>query len=617
MEDQLKATEQEFIAWLPSAIAPSALNEVRRSINSISMMLVQKKVLPQPLTATTQIEQIENAMRLSKKVFGSKKMCSTAQKLLSVYAAYLREKKSIVHSEENVPEIEIPEDWIKFDFSNSDQFERTIPAYCAFKGQVLEGRNWARVLVGLAELELAQRNPGLEPLYKQSLLANSKGRPFFLKKKLEGLNCSELSNGYWLNVNYNIPCLLDQIQALCLQCGYSKNDVVIYGVPKSNTPQKKATTESSRSSGNGVNLEKAEAHLLSLGLAGATAQELIDAVQPGAAVFPTRNALDGSSNVIAMPKERYVHAAAFVDLDEAKEDMWRILQTHFAQFGGYSNNKLLFGAAGHDLSLFLNDNDCEDVDSVYSLAQHFFGKKNTEESYVFSFPHIFEKNPDFPLTLKGLMINLARMNGGVLRADDAKNYLQKTMLSYGSIGQLLQISSSDTFLYYDENRFLLTERIGIDSVFQQTLHDRLDGLFRQADVAYVIPRDIKDSWLNTLPVLPQGLLWTLLLLQEVLRNFPNIGFRPITSELGQAANTIAAAIVPTGSVLRSFPDVVTLYMQDKHTLPQRMACEKLRQELREAGMLEGNELIYALPKALNDYRFSWTDENKMVLVRGN
>ena len=215
------------------------------------------------------------------------------------------------------------------------------------------------------------------------------------------------------------------------------------------------------------------------------------------------------------------------------------------------------------------------------------------------------------------MINFARKNGGLLNSENAKEYLQKTMLSYGSLGQLLQISSTDTFLYYDENNFLLTEAIGINKEWEQSVHDKLDNLFRQADVAYVIPRDITSTWLNTLPLLPHGLPWTHLFLQEVLRNFPDIGFRPITSELGQANTTIAAAIVPTNSPLQSFPDVVTLYMQDKYVLPKRMACEELRQVLREAGMLEERELIYALPKALNDYRFSWTDENKVVLVRGN
>lgn len=389
VKDQLKTAEQEFLTWLSSTITSFALDEARRSINSISIILMQKKALPQPLLSTTQIGQVENALRLSKKFFGSKKMRNAAQGILSAYATFLREEKNAVSSENNVSEIEVQNNWIKFNFSNSNQFQCTVPAYCSIKGQELVGKNWARILVGLVEQELTKDNSNLELLYKQSLIASCKDRPFFLTKKLEGLNCSYLSNGYWLNVNYSIPCLLDQIQALCLQCGYSKNDILIYGVPKNSAPKKAATSESSKNTGNGLELEKVEVHLLSLGLAGATVQEIIDAVQPGAAVFSTRNALDSSSNVVGMPNGRYVHADAFVDLDEAKEGMRRILQTHFAQFGGYSNNKLLFGAASHELSLFLNDNNCEDMDSVYSLAQYFFAKKNTEDYFIFSSPPHF------------------------------------------------------------------------------------------------------------------------------------------------------------------------------------------------------------------------------------
>ena len=39
--------------------------------------------------------------------------------------------------------------------------------------------------------------------------------------------------------------------------------------------------------------------------------------------------------------------------------------------------------------------------------------------------------------------------------------------------------------------------------------------------------------------------------------------------------------------------------------------------LRDKGMLEAGEMIYSIHKALNDYRFAWTDENKTVLIRGN
>lgn len=80
-------------------------------------------------------------------------------------------------------------------------------------------------------------------------------------------------------------------------------------------------------------------------------------------------------NVIAMPNNRYVHVDSFVDLDEAEEAMGQILRTHFAQFGGYSNNQLLFGAASQELSMFLNDNDCENIDSVYAIARFFLRRR--------------------------------------------------------------------------------------------------------------------------------------------------------------------------------------------------------------------------------------------------
>ena len=49
----------------------------------------------------------------------------------------------------------------------------------------------------------------------------------------------------------------------------------------------------------------------------------------------------------------------------------------------------------------------------------------------------------------------------------------------------------------------------------------------------------------------------------------------------------------------------------------RTTCDALRLELKEAGMLDGNELINALPRALKDSRFAWSDEGQTVYVRGN
>lgn len=609
MEEQLKIAEQEFLEWLPSAVAPSYIDDIKKSLKSISIILVKKKIIDQPLVITKQIGQIENALRMSKSVFGSKKMRNIANRLLNAYLEFIREKKKKVSPKDVSHTITIQDDWIHFDFTNAKQFERTVPACCFINGIEFKAKSWARMLVAIVEKEIADKNSNIDLLYKKSLISQRSNRPFFMKKKIEGQHFAELSNGYWINVNRNIPGLIELIYAFCLQCGYRKNDILIYGIKKEKSS---VNIHDSISKSDEISIDKVEEYVATKGLDGATIQEVINTVQPDAATYRMQKLLKSSEKIMEMSDNRFVHADAFVDLDEASDGILRILEMHFKHFGGYSNNKILFGAASIELSMFLNDNDCEDIDSVYTIARHLFAQK-----FIFSYPHIFEKKPDFPLTLKGLIINLARLNDGVLNIEDAKEYLDKIMLSYGSINQLLQTNSSDTFVYYDGSRFLLTEKMGIDGNFKKDLHYRLDELFRQADVAYVIPRDINDNWLQMLPALPHGLPWTILLLQEILKKYSDIGFKTIGSELAQSYDTIAAAIVPLNSQLESFADVVTLYMQEKYILPKRMSCDRLRKELLEAGMIEGRELIYALPKALNDYRFSWTDENKMVLVRGN
>lgn len=618
MNEALKKIENVFFAWLPSAVPPHALEDVKNSYKAVSSLLVQKKVLSQPLIATTQIGQVENALKQTNRVFGSKRMRNNATKLLSAYLVYLREIKSKQSVHPDLSGIDVQEDWIRFSYTNASQFERTFPIYCKLDGTVVEGKSWARILVAIVELEISKGNPELETLYKKPLYANRADRSFLMKEKIEGLNCSELSNGYWINVNWSIPRLMEIIQAFCLHCGYDKKQIILYGVPKGRASVDGEKKSAKKSVPRTLNMVSAEACLKDSGLQGLTVQELIDAVQPGAAVLPTKNALEDNLNVILMPGNRYVHVDSFVDLDEAEEDIGKILRTHFSQFGGYSNNQLLFVAASQELSMFLNDNDCGSIDAVYAIARYFFEKKAVAgKPCKFYTPHIFEVDPDYPMTLRGLMIHLARRNGGILHSVDAKNYLQKTMLSYGSMGQLLQIGTDNTFLMYDDDRYLLSEAVGIDDAWCRLMHDRMDDLFRKANVAFVIPRDISSTWLGTLPALPQSLEWTRLFLQEILDKYPAIGFKSISADVTQSHHTLAAAFVPIESPLQSFPDVVTLFMEGKYELPRRMQGEELRVELREAGMLENDELIYALPKALDDYRFAWTDENKFVLVLGN
>ena len=626
MAERNKLAEQEFFQWLPNAVAPTVLKDIQKSYAQINVLLIKSKALTQTLMSVVSTDKIEFALRQVKKTFANKRLRNTAVQLLSTYIVYLREKEKVpVETEASQITVDIQPSWIKYDFTNAQSFERTAPVYCAIAGVPIEGKNWARVLIGITEHELARHNAAMNGLYKESLIAAKKDRPYLLEDRLDGLHCAQLSNGYWICVNYNIPRLMEMIRALCVRCGYTEEQIVLYGKAKASTSSRKAKTtptekndETLTSNGYGVSIEKSEAYLRSVGLQGATVKELIKAVQPDAAVSSTASALDGSMNIIAMPGNRYVHVDSFVDLDEAEEVMGRILRTHFAQFGGYSNSQLLFGAASQELSMFLNDNDCENIDAVYAIARFLFVKRAVAGApYNFSTPHIFEKEPDYPMTLRGLMIHLARSNGGLLYTSDAKEYLQKTMFTYGGISQLLQLGSSNAFLIYDSDCYLLSESLGIDEAWCARLHDQLDDLFRKANVAYVIPRDINSRWLTSLPRLPHGLDWTLLLLQETLDKYPAIGFKSISPDLNQTYDTLAAAFVPVDSPLQTFPDVVTLFMEEHHELPMNMAGEDLRLELREAGMLQNSEMIYALPKALHDYRFAWSNENKTVYIRGN
>lgn len=234
-EEKERDARTEFFAWLPSAVPAAQVKDLILDSQEIIETLVQKKLLKQTLFLTTTICQVEGAEKQVKRAFSSKRKQDSASTLLKAYATYLREKKNLGSVEPKV-DVTPDEGWIRFDFSNSDSFYGTVPVYCALDGQIIDEKNWARVLVAIADREIAKNNLAIQNLYKHALIPNRKDLPFFLKKAIPGQNCIQLSNGYWINVNYVIPRLLDQIQALCLQAGYTKRQAVFYGIPRQMAP---------------------------------------------------------------------------------------------------------------------------------------------------------------------------------------------------------------------------------------------------------------------------------------------------------------------------------------------------------------------------------------------
>lgn len=125
---------------------------------------------------------------------------------------------------------------IQYDFNNARDFMGTIPLDCEIGGHVVRGKYWINIFVAVIEMELQDNNPRLKALYNEPLGSKRSSRPFFLKEKLEKLQCSRLSNGFWVNVNWNIPEVINLVGRFCLYCGYQKEQIILYGIPK-NMPQ--------------------------------------------------------------------------------------------------------------------------------------------------------------------------------------------------------------------------------------------------------------------------------------------------------------------------------------------------------------------------------------------
>lgn len=296
-----------------------------------------------------------------------------------------------------------------------------------------------------------------------------------------------------------------------------------------------------------------------------------------------------------------------IDLEEGKNGIREILNAHFLTLYGYSNVGILWSAAQNSLSMFLNDNAINTPEDFGRFLVSAF-----KNEFVFSLPHIWQNEPDYPQSSRGLIINLARQHGGVVTRKQIDAFFSRIKLTslYNSF-----VLDKGQLLFCDKEKFILTETVNPSTERCSLIAKALNMLFSCEDTPFIVLRDISSSWFSRLPELPNGLQWTPLLLQELLRICPEIGYRVISPDLkGQALDTVGAAIVPSKSEIETFADIVHRFSYERYKLPIKLSAEELRLDLREAGMLEGNELIYNMHKALKDYRFAFSDENRTVMI---
>lgn len=365
-------------------------------------------------------------------------------------------------------------------------------------------------------------------------------------------------------------------------------------------------------------VNQAEDFVLASELDGVTADEIRKKIyQNNYYVFaaPIVSATFDSENIIRIG-QRYYHREAFVDFEEGADALSGIIEKLFKKHYGLTTINQLFDYACNEMSMFLNDNGINDAQSLFDFASSLFGRNAAYNGkrYSFSGSKYISAEALVPPSVAGIVKNFARNATRTFTYDEIEGYLVNLGLKPGNLRSILYVGMHPDYLIYRENEYLLTEKIGINDSFLDSIKKALSGMF-EALGSHIILRSISDSWLQTLPDLPEGLPWTHMLLQQMVR-FYDLGAQTIIAMKSQSYNTLHAMIVAKDDEIQDFRDAAAWYLQEY--MPERTSfeAEELRQVFVAAGMLSGNELIYNMPKALSaDPRFVWSSDGRKVEIR--
>ena len=313
---------------------------------------------------------------------------------------------------------------------------------------------------------------------------------------------------------------------------------------------------------------------------------------------------------------KLIHEEAFVDWEEGASQLEEIIDKLMKKNNGYISAAQLYEYARTDLNMFLNDNDINDEQSVFDIARHLFELNGYHDKYcVFSGnSHISKKENAVTSNLQ-LIMKYAEEKGGVFAFSSLVEYLEGVGIHTGNLRTQMKIPSEPIFFYYVEGLIIYANSMNIDTEWMAAVNIALKDLF--TDVGdHIILRDIPEIWFERLPELPKRLPWTALLLQSVLRCYnKELGASTIPAMAGQSLDTLHTMLVSKDCPIRDFGDVVISFLLDNSIKQRDFEAEELRKLLANAGIIQGNELLWNMPKALqNDSRFGWNIAGDHVIV---
>lgn len=315
-------------------------------------------------------------------------------------------------------------------------------------------------------------------------------------------------------------------------------------------------------------------------------------------------------------KGRLYHEDALIDWTEGADQLESIMDKLMQKNNGYISAAQLYEYAHADMNMFLNDNDINDVRSVYDIAQHLFEKNAYHgKRYAFTGKSHIATSSDVSTNFD-VCCKYAEDQGGFFALSDLKEYLTSVGIKTGNLRAQLKLYDKPCFLYYEAGVLVLAKILQIDEKWLDMVRAALDKLF--SDVGdHIILREIRPFWFEQLPALPNGRPWTPLMLQSVLRFYSEeLGARTIIAMEYQSLETLHTMLVRSDSPIRNFGDVVISYIVENEIDQRSFEAEELRKILVESGIIQGNELIWNMAKALgNDERFAWNIDGSHVTIR--
>ena len=316
-------------------------------------------------------------------------------------------------------------------------------------------------------------------------------------------------------------------------------------------------------------------------------------------------------------KGKLYHENAFVDWDDGAKQMCLIMEKLMQKNNGYISAVQLYDYARVEMNMFLNDNDVNDERSVYEIAQHLF-EKNCFEGNRYSFigkAHI-SKAEDVISSNFDVISKFAEDQGGVFREDDLKEYLSGIGIKTGNLRNQMHLGKEAEFFFYEPGTIISAKSMRIDDLWKESVGRALNNLLNDVD-DHIVLRQIQPVWYESLPDLPGHRRCTPLLLQFILHFYgKEFGAKTIMAMHSQSMDTLHAMLVKADSPIQNFGDAVIAYLLESETDQRSFRAEELRQLLVKTGMIQGNELIWNMPKALaKDERFAWDAKGENVIVR--